>query len=75
MAGKVTVMVRPPSGLALVVMVASWAVAMARTMDSPRPSPSLRPVRAVPSRWNGWKSYSMAFGGTTGPVLATVSTA
>jgi len=74
-AGKVTVMVRPPSGLALVVTVASCAIAMACTMDSPRPSPSSRPVRAVPSRWNGWKSCSTTSGGTMGPVLATVRTA
>src|SRR5262245_9144889 len=39
-AGKMTSMARPPSGRAVVVSMASWAVAMARTIESPRPRPS-----------------------------------
>ena len=36
-AGKLTWMWRPPSGRAWVVRVAPWAVAIAATMDRPRP--------------------------------------
>src|SRR5262245_22368222 len=35
--GKLTSTVRPPFGRAATVRVASWAVAMARTIDKPRP--------------------------------------
>jgi len=40
--GKVTSMARPPPGQGWAVMVAAWAVAMARTMDRPRPWPPSR---------------------------------
>lgn len=56
-------------------MLASWESAMALTMNRPRRRPSPRLVRSVPSRWKGWKSRSIAFGGTAGPVLVTDRTA
>jgi hypothetical protein len=37
MSGKWISIGRPPCGRAFAVSVASWAMAMARTMDSPRP--------------------------------------
>jgi len=37
MSGKWISIERPPCGRAFAVSVASWAMAMARTMDSPRP--------------------------------------
>lgn len=74
-AGKVTSICSPPFGWGRAVTVAPWASAMAWTMDRPRPRPSPQLVRCGPSRWNGWKSRSMAVAGTAGPVLATVRTA
>ena len=44
---------RPPCARAFAVSVASWVMAMARTMDSPRPWWSSTRVRS--SRWKGSK--------------------
>src|SRR5262249_47086780 len=68
-AGKLTVMSRPPPGWARAVRVASWAVAMAWTMDRPRPRPSAFCAESVPSRWKGSKSRWIWPGATTGPGL------
>src|ERR1022692_766402 len=73
--GKVTSTSRPPSGCGQATMLARCASAMACTMDRPRPRPSPRFVRSVPSRWNGWKSRPIAVAETVGPVLATERTA
>ena len=56
---------------------APCAVAIARTIGSPRPRPSLCAARGAPAppRWNGTSSQSASPGAMTGPVLATVSTA
>jgi hypothetical protein len=43
--GNVTVTTRPPAGLGVTSTDTSWAVAMARTIDSPSPTPA--PVRAL----------------------------
>src|SRR5229473_2188181 len=75
LAGKLTWMWRPPSGRAWVVMVALWAVAIAATMDRPRPCPLSLVVRVVVSRWKGSKRRPICAGGMTGPVLVTDRTA
>ena len=54
--GKSMSMSRPPRWRGLMVRVAWWALAMAATMDSPRPRPSPSAGRVVGSRWNGWSS-------------------
>jgi hypothetical protein len=59
----------PPCARTFAVSVASWAMAMARTMDSPRPWWSSRRVRS--SRWKGSKrrwshSQSQCHGGDAG---------
>src|SRR5215468_5603312 len=73
--GKLTSACRPPPGCGRMVRAAPCAWAMAWTMDSPRPRPSLWLVRSVPSRWKGRSSRSTAAAGTTGPVLITDRTA
>ena len=72
--GKATSTQRPPSGLGWAATVASCAVAMARTIDSPSPCPSLNAARRRSSRWKGWKRRSMSADGTGGPVVVTVRT-
>jgi hypothetical protein len=46
--GKLTSACRPPPRCGRMVRVASWAWAMAWTMDSPRPSSSPWPARSEP---------------------------
>jgi hypothetical protein len=46
---------------------------MASTMDRPRPCPSWWWARRASRRWIGRKSRSSSPGGTTWPVLVTVS--
>jgi hypothetical protein len=72
--GKATWMLSPPPGRGRAVMVAPWAVAMALTVDRPRPWP-LWWVRPGSRRWNGWKSRSTSPPGMSGPVFVTVSMA
>jgi len=72
---KVTSMARPPPGTGRAVMVAAWAVAMARTMDRPRPWPPSRRAGRGPSRWKGWNRRSTSAGGMTCPELVTDRTA
>jgi hypothetical protein len=50
---KLTSMRRPPSAGASVLIVASCASAIARTMERPSPRPSAPLVRVASSRWNG----------------------
>jgi hypothetical protein len=73
MSGKWISIERPPCGRAFAVSVASWARAMARTMDSPRPWWSSTRVRS--SRWKGSKRRWTCSGGITGPVFAMETTA
>jgi hypothetical protein len=65
MSGKWISIERPPCGRAFAASVASWAMAMARTMDSPRPWCSSTRVRS--SRWKGSKRRWTCSGGITGP--------
>jgi len=68
-------MARPPPGRGWAVIVAAWAVAMARTMDRPRPWPPSRRAGRGPSRWKGWNRRSTSAAGMTGPELVTDRTA
>ena len=70
-AGNETAIVSPPSGRACAFSSAPCALAIACTIDSPRPWPSLCRVRAAPSRSNGWNRRSISSGGTAGPEFAT----
>src|ERR1700683_1238311 len=59
----------PPPGRGWAVMVAAWAVAMARTMDRPRPWPPSRRAGRGPSRWKGWKRRATPAGGGARPAV------
>ncbi len=70
-----TSMARPPPGRGCAVMVAAWAVAMARTMERPRPCPLSRRAGRGPSRWKGWNRRSTSAAWMTCPELVTDKTA
>src|ERR1017187_7066630 len=59
-------MARPPPGRGSAVMVAPWAVAIALTMDRPRPWPPPRRAGRGPSRWKGWNRRAAAGAGGVG---------
>jgi hypothetical protein len=60
-------MAKPPPTRGRAVIV----VAMARTMDRPRPWPPSRRAGPGPSRWKGWTSRSTSAAGMTCPELVT----
>jgi hypothetical protein len=73
--GNVTSTDRPPPGSACAAIAAPWTVAMARTMDRPRPRPPLLGVPRGCSRWKGWKSRPTSAGGMASPLGLDPTTA
>ena len=55
-------MARPPPGRGSAVIAAPWVVAIALTMDRPRPWPPSRRAGRGPSRWKGWNRRSTSVG-------------
>ena len=74
--GKLTVIVSPPSGCGRAFTVAPWAVAIARTIDSPSPwwpsASAARPAAEPLERLE--QPVDLVRGGPRGPVLVTDST-
>ena len=66
---------RPPSLGATSVMVPRWALTIASTMESPRPTPVPSFVRSGPARRKGSTRPATSPGSTTGPVFVTSSSA
>lgn len=71
--GSRTRMASPPLSRAVACRVPSWLRTTERTMERPSPTPWLPSVGVRSRRRNGWNSVSSCCGGTTGPLLVTVS--
>ena len=71
--GSVTCTTSPPPSRGTAWASPPCARATARTIDKPSPKPRPPSTRSRPKRRNGWKSVSISYPGTTGPVFDTVS--